>query len=265
MDLLLAKLLPTLVLPPGLALVLLVAGLAGRGRRWGPWLSGAGIALLWVASMPLVSRHLSRSLEERALRLSPAEIPKGDVILVLGGGLRPPLPPRRGVEVGEAGDRLLTGVDLMRKGKAPWLLVSGDQVSFTAGGSTPAEALSAARLATWLGVPADRIVRSENPRNTAEEARALQELARRRRWRRVLLVTSAAHLPRSVATFRRLTDLTVVPVACDFQTTEPGSIGRPTFGSVLMDLMPSAAALSGTSEVLREVMGLAVYRLRGWG
>jgi uncharacterized SAM-binding protein YcdF (DUF218 family) len=168
------------------------------------------------------------------------------------------------VEVGEAGDRLLTGVELMRQGKAPWLLLSGGKVSFNADDPAPPEARSAAALAGRLGVPPMRIVLSEAARNTAEEARALQEMAERRRWRRVLLVTSATHLPRSLATFRRLTDLTIIPVACDFQLPARGSMGRPTLAGTLMDLQPSSSALAGTSQALRELMGLAAYRLRGW-
>jgi uncharacterized SAM-binding protein YcdF (DUF218 family) len=264
MGFLLSKLLPPLLMPLGLALLLQVGGLLGRRRRWGPWLSWGGLALLWLASMPLVSRQLIRGLEEQAARISPAVLPRADVVLVLGGGLSPALPPRRGVEVGEAGDRLLTGVELMRQGKAPWLLLSGGKVSFNADDPAPPEARSAAALAGRLGVPTQRIVLSEAARNTAEEAQALQEMAERRGWRRVLLVTSATHLPRSLATFRRLTDLTIIPVACDFQLPARGSMGRPTLAGALMDLQPSASALAGTSQALRELMGLAAYRLRGW-
>ena len=122
------------------------------------------------------------------------------------------------MEVGEAGDRLLTGVDLMRQGRAPWLLVSGGRVSFAADDPASSEARSAAALARTLGVPQGQILLSEQARTTAEEASALNEMARRRGWRSVLLVTSATHLPRSVATFRHLTDLTIVPVACSAST-----------------------------------------------
>jgi len=264
MGFLLSKLLPPLLMPLGLALLLQIAGQLGRRRRWGPWLSWAGLALLWLASMPLVSRQLIWGLEERAVRLSPAVIPRADVVLVLGGGLSPALPPRRGVEVGEAGDRLLTGVELLQEGKAPWLLLSGGKVSFNAGDPAPPEARSAAALAGRLGVPPERIVLSEKARNTAEEARALQGMAAQRGWRTVLLVTSATHLPRSLATFRRLTDLTIIPVPCDFQLPARGSFGRATATGVLMGLQPNAGALAGTSQALRELMGLAMYRLRGW-
>ncbi len=214
--------------------------------------------------MPLVSRQLIWGLEERAARLSPSVIPRADVVLVLGGGLSPALPPRRGVEVGEAGDRLLTGVDLLREGKARWLLLSGGQVTFTSGDPAPPEALSAAALARHLGVPPARIVLSQTARNTAEEARALQGMANRRGWRTVLLVTSATHMPRSFATFSRLTDLKVIPVACDFQLPARTSYGQPTATSTFLALLPSASALAGSSQALREHMGLLAYRWRGW-
>ena len=264
MGFLLSKLLPLAIYPLGLALLLQLAGLLGRQRRWGPWLGGAGLALLWLASLPLVSRELTWALEERASRLSPSRLPQADAVLVLGGGLRPALAPRRGVEVGEAGDRLLTGVALLRQNLAPWLLVSGGRVSFSADDPAASEAESAASLARWLGVPARRIVLSPGARTTGEEALALRRIARQRGWRSVLLVTSATHLPRSAATFRRLTHLTIVPVACDYQLPRRDLMGATTASGLLLSLVPNADALAQTSVSLKEVIGLAVYRLRGW-
>lgn len=264
MGFLLSKLLPLALYPLGLALILQLGGLLGRRQRWGPWMSAAGIALLWLAAMPFTSRQLTWNLEERASRLTPTSLPRADAVLVLGGGLMPPLPPRRGVEVNGAGDRLLTGVDLIRQDLAPWLLVSGGQVTFAANDPAPPEARSAAALARSLGVPPERILLSETARNTAEEALALETLARQRGWRSVLLVTSASHLPRSAATFRRLSSLTIVPVACDFQLPARSSMGRPTLSSALLDMLPSAEALALTTVVAKEHLGLLIYRLRGW-
>jgi uncharacterized SAM-binding protein YcdF (DUF218 family) len=263
MDFLLAKLLPTFFFPLSLALLLQVAALLGRQRRWSPWVSSAALLLLWVASMPWVSRSMQRQIEQRALALVPTVLPKADAVLVLGGGVLAPLRPRRGVEISDAGDRLLTGVQLMREQKAQWLLVSGGVVSLRGQDPAPPEAQSAATLARWLGVEADRILMSDQARNTAEEARALQAIATARNWHSVLLVTSARHLPRSVATFRHLTSLKIVPVACDFQVVNQTS-GRGTAASLLDDVLPSAGALSNTSTNLRELMGLVVYKLRGW-
>lgn len=264
MGFLLSKLLPPLVYPLGLAIALQLAALVGRRRRWAPWLSAGGLGLLWLAAMPLLSRQLVWGLEERAAALTPARLPRADAVVVLGGGLRPALPPRRGVEVNEAGDRLLTGVQLLRQGQAPLLLVSGGRVSFTHGDPAPSEAATAARLAAGLGVAPERILLSDRARNTAEEAQALQRLAAARGWRRVLLVTSATHLPRSLATFRRRTSLEVVPVACDFQLPSRRAYGQPTVADRLLSLMPQAEALELTSRSLKELLGILVYRLRGW-
>ena len=71
MDFLLAKLLPTFFYPLSLALLLQVAALLGRQRRWSPWVSAAALLLLWVASMPWVSRSMQRQIEQRALALVP--------------------------------------------------------------------------------------------------------------------------------------------------------------------------------------------------
>lgn len=264
MGFLLSKLLPLLVMPLGLALLLQLLALAGRGRRWAPWLSLGGVAVLWLASTPLLSRQIIRALENRGAGLTPSPLPRADAVVVLGGGLRPALPPRRGVEVNEAGDRLLTGVQLIREGKAGRLVLSGGRVTFRSEDPAPAEARSAAVLARWLGVPEGTILVSDTPRNTAEEAVAVQELAKRGNWRSVLLVTSASHLPRATATFRARTDLTVVPVACDFLLASPELAGRRNLASLALDLIPDARALWTTSEAMREGLGMVVYRIRGW-
>ena len=267
MEFLLSKLLPVALYPLGLALLLQIAGLAAgrRHRRRGAWLSGAGLALLWVAAMPHTARQLVRQLEDQASGLTPDPLPRADAVLVLGGGLRPALPPRRGVEVNEAGDRLLTGVALVRRGLAPVLVVSGGRVGFNAGDPAPSEADTAARLAGELGVPAERIVRSGDPRNTGEEAEAIDRLARARGWRSLLLVTSASHLPRSLATFQRRTRLRITPVATDFLLPAREAYGTPTMASVTIDLLPSASALELTTQMLKEHLGGLVYRWRGWG
>ena len=264
MGFLLSKLLPLALYPLGLSIALLLIGLAAGPRRGARGWITAGLGLLWLAAMPWTSRQLLWQLEERASRMTPDPIPTADAVLVLGGGLRPQLPPRRLVEVGEAGDRLIQGVDLVRRGRAQWLVVSGGRVSFTAHDPSPPEARSAASLAELLGVPAARILRSEQARNTAEEAQAIGELARERGWQRLLLVTSATHLPRSVATFRRLTDLTIVPVACDFQLPERRAYGQPSGEHLLLSVLPSADALATTTMAIKEHLGQLAYRLRGW-
>jgi uncharacterized SAM-binding protein YcdF (DUF218 family) len=128
-----------------------------------------------------------------------------------------------------------------------------------------AEARLAKALASSLGVPAERIVTSEEGRNTAEETRALVAVARQRGWTSLLLVTSATHLPRSFATLRRVAgDIRIIPIACDFQLSGRESFGTPTLAGSLLSLLPSAEALVLTTTAMREHLGLLAYRLRGW-
>ncbi|MFZ4804351.1 MAG: YdcF family protein [Synechococcus lacustris] len=264
MGFLLSKLLPLALYPLGLGLLLQLAGQLGRRQSWGPWLGGAGIGLLWLFAMPLTSRQLVWGLEEQAAALTPALIPKADAVLVLGGGLRPALAPRRGVEVGEGGDRLLTGVRLLRQGKAPLLITSGGRVGFSANDPAPPEAVSARQLALELGVPASKILINPASRTTAEEAHDIGLLARQRHWQRLLLVTSAFHMPRALASFKRSSGLTVIPVACDYQLPSRANYGQPTIGNTVKSLLPDAEALALSSVALKEHLGLLTYRLRGW-
>ena len=268
MGFLLSKLLPLFLYPLGLGLLLQGAGLATGARqaskRWGLALGGSGLGLIWLFAMPITSRELIWGLEERAAALTPQPIPRANAVVVLGGGLRPALAPRQGVEVAEGGDRLLTGLRLLRQNKAPLLLTSGAQISFTAGDPAPAEAVSARILAIELGVRPDQILINPHSRTTAEEARDIGELGRRRGWKRVLLVTSAFHMPRSLATFRQRSGLTVIPVACDYQLPTRELFGRPTLGSILKGIAPDAEFLYLSSVALKEHLGLAIYRLKGW-
>jgi len=263
MGFLLSKLLPLLVYPLGLGLLLQLAGLgSGRKPKLSRALGASGIAMVWLFAMPVTSRQLIWGLEERAAALTAKTIPNADAVVVLGGGLWPAIPPRRDVEVKEGGDRLLTGVRLMRQNKAGTLVTSGAQISFTA--AAPAEAFSAKVLAEELGVPSERILPNPLSKTTAEEARDIGQLAKKQGWTTVLLVTSAFHLPRSLATFEKRSGLQVIPVACDFLLPERQRLGRPTPGSVIQDLLPDAGALYLSSVALKEHLGLVLYRLKGW-
>jgi uncharacterized SAM-binding protein YcdF (DUF218 family) len=184
-------------------------------------------------------------------------------VVVLGGGIQPRLAPRRSVEVSEAGDRLLTGLRLMRQGLAPTLVVSGGRIGLAADDPSPPEALSARSLAIELGLAPKAIVTNPRSRTSAEEAHDIGRLARQRGWHSVLLVTSATHLPRAIASFQRLSGLRLIPVACDFQLPSRRNWGSPTTASLLRDVLPDAESLYLSTVVLKEYLGMASYRLLG--
>jgi uncharacterized SAM-binding protein YcdF (DUF218 family) len=78
--------------------------------------------------------------------------------------------------------------------------------------------------------------------------------------KRVLLVTSAMHMPRAHGAFRRL-GVDAVPATTDIRVVEvPDKFAQPWF----MRFLPSAAALSDSTGAIHEYLGYVYYRLRGW-
>jgi uncharacterized SAM-binding protein YcdF (DUF218 family) len=112
------------------------------------------------------------------------------------------------------------------------------------------------RLAALLraaGVPAERIVVETGSRNTRENAREAARIAAARGWRRIALVTSAAHVPRALGCFRAAgLDPDVLPV------------DRRAAGTRGLAWAPRASALRGSTDALREATGRVVYGLLGW-
>jgi len=242
------KILPTLILPIGLSLGLLV--LAGLTRRW----VGVGLAgiLLFLASLPCVSEYLLKSLEDEIPELSIREAPTADAILVLSGILGDDRGTGRKTNWGEGFDRFEAGVLLWKADKAPWLVFTDPVPSRADGRETEGERLRREALAA--GVPSEAMVLIGPIGNTADEAKLLARVAREKGWKKVILVTTAWHLPRAWERFRRL-DIDGVPFPVDHRTPV-----RSEWDPV--DWFPSAYALAETEIFMREWIGRWYYRLR---
>ena len=263
MGFFLSKLLPQLIYPLGLGLLLQLIAIGGRKRRWGLPLSVTGWLVIAVPAMPVVSDALLRQLEDQAASLTPKSSPKADAVLVLGGGIGPAPAQGLGVEVNEAGDRLLCGVRLWKQGTAPVLITSGARVSFTPNDPIAPEAVLSQQLAQELGVPASAVLINDQARTTAEEAQHINQLAADRGWKQLILVTSAFHMPRALASFKRQSDLEIFPVACDYRLDPQQQNQAFSWGELLIDLIPSSGSLKQTTQVLKEHLGLLIYKLRG--
>ena len=252
-----AKLLPLFVYPVGLTIL---AGLASLllsklgSVRASRWVLAVGIGLLWVASTPIIANWLYSRLEAEFPPVAVGALPNADVAILLGGVVGQPLPPRVAVDLGDPSDRILQAARLYRAGKVDWILVSGGNQDWQA--SVKPEAELIADLLVEFGVPATAIVVETKSRNTHENAINSAAIMADHGWHRALLVTSGAHMPRAMATFRRA-GVSVIPAATDIR------VRYPLVDSVL-DFLPDASALERTTEAVKEYLGLLVYRLRGW-
>ncbi|MBI5383123.1 MAG: YdcF family protein [Verrucomicrobia bacterium] len=253
------NLLLRLLLPSGLGVVLLLAALLLRSRKRlsTGLVIGAALVLLFFGNRWAVD-WLARPLEWRHLPASP--LPRADVIVSLGGGTLPPERPRPTVEVSEDGDRVIYAAHLLKEGKADFILCTGGMVPGT--DRDHAGSHDIADLLRMMGVPASAIVEQPLSRNTFEDALYARPILKERKVKRLLLVTSAAHMPRSLAVFRKqCPDLEIIPAPTDFTVTQRE---RRSLWEIARGCVPSGHELERADAVLHEYIGLAYYRLRGW-
>jgi uncharacterized SAM-binding protein YcdF (DUF218 family) len=258
MSFLLSKLLPMLLFPIGSACLL---GLAAAALAFAGKPRAAGIAaltgsvILYLASLSPVSQVLLRGLEGRFPQLP--TYPKSPAIVVLGGSGEPAVPPRRYPETNIYGDRLSYGALLFRQGLAPRIVVTGGVISLFTDVAQTEASVDADILEDYFGIDPGSIVLADESRNTHEDA-----LCVRKRFealglpKEIILVTSAAHMPRSVALFRKQ-GFAVHPAPADFHA-RAGWHFKP------LNFLPDEGALFNTCFALHEYLGYAVYKALGW-
>jgi uncharacterized SAM-binding protein YcdF (DUF218 family) len=263
MFIFLSKFLPLFVYPLGLACVLIfLALLVSYKRKTSNILITLALAILWLSSTTGFSNLLARSLELKYL--PPAEIPSGEVLVVLGGGTEPASPPRTTVEINGAGDRVLYAAELYKEGKAPFILLSGGDIEWLSSGSTtPAQDMAA--LLVQMGVPESALWLENESMNTYENALYAKEFLNEQDINQILLVTSAMHMPRAVALFEKQ-GFEVTPLPVDFSVTDSisASSSEGNIISKLIDIMPTASNLALTTNAMKEYLGYFIYKLQGW-
>ena len=246
------KLLPLFVLPVGITLILVLAGLRLRRRA----LIWSGAAVLWLSSTPFISGLAVRAAEAWAERGLAADAPEADAIVVLSEG-RVIAPGKAAVSEWKDADRFFGGVELFNAGKSPLLVFTGGAAPWEPRAALEGDIL--AGYAKSLGVPDRQILKTSRVVNTAEEAQAVATVLRVRfsgpTWRRgpsrVLLVTSAFHMSRARLLFERA-GMSVIPFPVDFKVSAGRSVS-------LLDFLPTAEALQQTEMAMREGYGRLYY------
>ncbi|MEB3212858.1 MAG: YdcF family protein [Leptolyngbyaceae bacterium] len=261
MFLFLSKLLPIFIYPLGLACVLMVVALCTLWKR--PRIAALSLILALVVivsfSSEYVSKGLGRSLEWQ--HLPPDPMPIADAIVVLGGAIRPELPPRPWIDLKDAGDRPLYAAQLYLAGKAPLIIMSGGRINWKNGG--PPESSDMATLAEAMGVPAEAILEDPTSLNTYENAVNVKQILERENLNTILLVTSAIHMPRSLKIFEKL-GIEAIAAPTDYRVAQRSPDANETWRAQLVNVLPSVERLDYSTRAIKEYIGLVIYRLRGW-
>jgi len=241
------------LMPPGVLFLLLLAAwwLRKSWPRTARLCFVAGLGGLCLMSLPLVVQQLARQIET----VPPLDVhawrglaQRADAIVILGSGRE------RGDPAWGAQDQP-SGVALERMRYAAQLAKASGLPVLTSGGlhygTPPSEAqLMADSLQRDFGVPV-RWLEGES-RTTWENAEMSAALLQPQGVRRVVLVTQAWHMQRSVWSFQRA-GFEVVPAPVGFMGVDQGI----PFGG----LLPSFKAVWQNGQLFNEVAGLIGYRL----
>ena len=240
------KILPLIFSPLIMIIVLIIFGLITSSKK----ISLIGVLILIVCSLPIVSDKLVAYLESNYQLSKPSDIKSADAIVVLSGMIRT-INSKDGLdyEFGEASDRIFAGINLFKEKKAPKLILTRGKLPWSVG-IPEGEYLK--EIAINNGISENNILLTENVENTDQEAKAIKKLLSINEPK-VILVTSAFHMPRAQIVFEAA-GINVVPFPVDFQK----GLSKTTF----MSFMPSANALSETSFFVREMIGRTYYNLK---
>lgn len=248
------------LMPLPLCLALLAAGLllvrSPRHSRIGRGFLCCAAALLLLFSNRAVSSLLLRPLEERygavpemaAGAPAPASIAGCGFVAVLGGGHTDmPGVPATGKLSSSALARIVEATRLLRALPGARLIVSGPGEP-----GRPTHAAVLARAAESLGIDPARITLVDTALDTEDESLAVARLVG---GARVALVTSAWHMPRAAALFRK--------AGVDFTPCPADFVSRMGIPLRWTDLGWDSESLERSTLAVHEWIGLAWTRLRG--
>lgn len=229
------------------------AALAFAGwRRTGAGSAALAALILFVTLYTTAGGVALQVLEARFPK--PQEDPQAlSCIIVLGGALENEVTTSRGgMELNQAAERFLEAVRLALRHSEARILVSGGDGSIS--GAYEGEARASERLFTAFGIASDRLVKENASRTTYENAIQTKDVLAREGLRGCLLVTSAFHMPRSVALFRKA-GTAVTPWPVDYRTSGILHLG--------FDFTQPTSNAQLTSTAAREWIGLLGYYLTG--
>ncbi len=251
----LSSFLTNLVIPLNLSITLLVIAVVlfmVRQRKTAFFLAAVGLgwALFW--SLPASSLWAGGRLEQLYPHTMPANLPQAQAIVVLGGSTaNNRLNWFEPYNSDTATARVDTAAVLYKAHRAPLIVVSGAALE-----GTVSEAQIMANALKQMNIPENAIVMESGSYTTYENAVNTARELKQRDIDRVLLVTSALHMPRAMAVFKK---------------QGVGAIAAPSAPQIVVPdernfsfWQPSMRALQASRSIVKEYVGLLVYWVRGW-
>lgn len=256
MMFLLKKIVAPFFFPVPLSILLLLAGLSvlffTDRKKTGKVLIAVGILIFSLLSFDQISTPIISPLDRKYGAYSPSisEDVSDPVqyVVVLGGGhvSDPSLPVTS--QLSEASlIRLVEGIRVYRKNTGSKIILSGGK-----GFDPVPEARILVDAAKTLGMKSDDLIMESDSKDTEDQARFIKKIVGSNRF---ILVTSAFHMPRAMALFRKQgMDPIPAPAGHVVKTQRQFSPGQ---------FFPSANSLGKSERAVHEYLGMVWAKLRG--
>ena len=200
-----------------------------------------------VLTAPLNCRYKTYSRNQPAKSGTKNEIKVKYVVVLAGGHKSDPKVPVTGQLGGQALIRLVEGIRVLRQNRGAKLILSGGGIT-----DPVPEARIMAQASQFMEVSKDHMIIEDASNDTKDQARLIKEIVGKAPF---VLVTSAYHMPRSMALFEKL-GMHPIPAPA-------GGTSRIKSPFSPQDIFPSVDALGDSTEAIHEYIGILWSRLRG--
>ncbi|MEJ1241586.1 YdcF family protein [Chryseolinea sp. T2] len=217
--------------------------------------------LLWVALVLLLlfSNHFlaNEAMSAWEIKTIPYDqLRSHKLAIVLTGSTLPDRYPEDRVYFARGADRVIHTVQLYKLGKVENILISGGTGRLVGGEEPEADKFKKSMI--LMGVPDSVIMLENETRNTYESAVAVKPMLDSMHFSssQCLLVTSAFHMRRSLACYRKA-GLDIEPFSTDFYSNP-----RSFYPNSL--LIPQLDAFSIWQKLFKEWVGMLAYKAAGY-
>jgi uncharacterized SAM-binding protein YcdF (DUF218 family) len=249
-----SKVLTFLVSPMVWFFALFIWALRTKDERKKKKLFICSVSIIYICSNSFFVDELARAWEpvtEDTYMTSE----KYDVAIVLGG-IGSIDERQKRFDFGAGGDRLFQALELYHRGRLKQIMFTGGSGSIRY--PDHKEGAYVKKYLQTIHVPDSALIIENESKNTYENAVFSKKILDSLQFKgSILLITSAFHMPRALATFKKAGYTNVTPYITN-------RMSGPRRFDWDFCLLPNAEALSNLNLLIHEWIGYMVYKMKGW-
>lgn len=211
------------------------------------------ITLYYIFSNAFIVDEVMRIWEVPPVKINQLN-PPYDYIVILGGMMSYYDTQTHQIGVNSSIDRLLQGLKLYKKGYAQKILISGGDGSLLKSIGKEADIIK--MYLNDIGLDSDSILIESESQNTYENAKHSTQILLNDSAQKILLVTSAFHMRRALACFKKQ------GIIADYYPAERYSGKRKYSFDHLF--IPNLQAIEKWDKLIHEWVGYLMYKLMGY-